>query len=87
MMEYGALEEGVRRLLNFMRKSGCVLHIRCTNPSLSGPSREFHVSVTHRARDTVTRIQAAEEFLRAIGLWIPALNTRVGLCILDSASE
>jgi hypothetical protein len=35
VMEDGTFEGGVRRLLNFIRKSGCMLYIRRTNVSLS----------------------------------------------------
>ncbi|KAI4610080.1 uncharacterized protein J4E87_010916 [Alternaria ethzedia] len=102
-MDNGTFEEGVFRLLYFIRKAGYVLHLRRTDPSLSGfvfqhgyqnlfeahPSRTFQVAVAKGAETEGydEDQEAVTEFGRAFGLCDRTRDIRIRIHTLTSAGK
>ena len=99
-MEDGTFEEGVFRLLYFIRKAGYMLHLRRTSVTLSGfafgsvlayyyeahPSRTFHIAVTKATEiESFPRTaKAVMDFGRALGLSNPTRDILVRIHTLTS---
>ncbi|KAI4645322.1 uncharacterized protein J4E79_010859 [Alternaria viburni] len=102
-IQSGTFEEGVFRLLYFIREAGYVLHLRRTDPSLSGftfqdghrsrlkahPSRTFHVAVAKGAGNEGYKedYEAVKEFSRALGSCDHTRDIRVRIHTLASAGH
>lgn len=100
-MEDGTFEEGVFRLLYFIRKAGYMLHLRRSSRSLNGynfsskfgefyrahPSRTFHVAVTQgtETAGVENTVEAVRDFGRALGSCNPTFEIRVRIHTLISA--